>query len=148
MVWNILVPAAVLAIWSMVMLIWMAATRFPSMAKSDMDFSNLKPGGRGVDLEGVLPSKVMWKAHNYNHLMEQPTVFYATVFILFLTGPSSTFVLSVAWLYVAIRIVHSIWQATVNLVPVRLSLFVASSICLTILSVRALLAALNLPPIS
>ena len=81
-----------------------------------------KPGGRGQDLEGVLPDSVNWKAHNYMHLMEQPTLFYATVAILAIMGPVEHDVLF-AWGYVTIRIVHSVWQATVNTIPVRFTLF-------------------------
>jgi hypothetical protein len=83
---TILAPAAVLVVWSLVMLLWMALTRFPAIAKSGMDMKNVPPGGRGQDLDGVLPDKVQWKSHNYAHLMEQPTIFYATVFILAMSG--------------------------------------------------------------
>jgi hypothetical protein len=83
---TILAPAAVLVFWSLVMLLWTAGTRFPAIAKSGMDIKNVPPGGRGQDLDGVLPDKVQWKSHNYAHLMEQPTIFYAAVFILALSG--------------------------------------------------------------
>ncbi len=145
---SILVPAAVLVMWSLVMLIWMAVTRFPSMAKSGMDLSKLKPGGRGDDLNGILPDKVMWKAHNYSHLMEQPTIFYATIFILYLSGQNQSLVMYLAWAYVVLRIIHSIWQATVNTVAVRFPIFLASTICLVALSSRALIGALNSTPLT
>tara|TARA_R110002033_G_scaffold8642_3_gene29492 strand:+ start:105 stop:536 length:432 start_codon:yes stop_codon:yes gene_type:complete len=133
----ILAPAAVLVLWSLIMLLWMAGTRFPAMAKSGGDLANAKPGGRGIDLEGVIPDKVNWKSHNYTHLMEQPTLFYATVVILALTNAGHGLNLYLAWAYVAIRIVHSIWQATVNLVKVRFLLFVLATICLLIMAINA-----------
>lgn len=135
---EILAPAAVLAVWSMIMLIWMAALRLPALAKLKMDKESSR-GGRGSDLDGVLPGPVQWKAHNYNHLMEQPTVFYAVVVILALTG-GSQLDLYLAWAYVGIRVVHSLWQAVVNTIPIRLTLFVISSLILTAMSVHALLA--------
>ena len=134
----ILAPAALLILWSLVMLFWMVATRFPAMAKSGMDLGKAPPGGRGSNLEGVIPDKVNWKAHNYTHLMEQPTLFYATVVILALAGAGHGLNLYLAWAYVIIRIIHSIWQATVNLVNVRFLLFVASTICLLIMAINAL----------
>ncbi len=135
----ILAPAAVLVAWSLIMLIWMALTRFPAIAKSGMDVSKAKPGGRGQDLEGILPDKVQWKSHNYTHLMEQPTLFYAVVAILALTGAGSGINAMFAWLYVILRIAHSIWQATVNtILPGRFGLFVLSTICLIVLSINAL----------
>lgn len=133
---QILTPAAVLVLWSIVMLFWMAGTRLPALTKMG-GLGKAKPGGRGQDLEGVLPDEINWKAHNYSHLMEQPTLFYATVMILAIMGAASLDVM-LAWGYVVLRIVHSIWQATVNRVPVRFSLFLLSTLCLIGLALRAL----------
>lgn len=138
---KMLAPAAVLVVWSIVMLVWMARTRFAAFARQGVDVKTVKPGGRGQNLEGVLPDEVNWKAHNYAHLMEQPTIFYATVVILAMMGAGMVDVM-LAWAYVAIRIVHSIWQATVNRLPVRIQLFTLSTICLAILAVRAVAATL------
>ncbi len=138
----ILAPAAVLVLWSLIMLLWMAGTRFPAMAKSGADLAKAAAGGRGSDLEGVIPDKVNWKSHNYTHLMEQPTLFYATVVILAIAGAGHGMNLYLAWGYVIIRIIHSIWQATVNLVNVRFLLFIASTICLLIMAINALWATL------
>lgn len=136
----ILAPAAALVVWSLVMLLWMAATRLPALAKLNMPPEQTR-GGRGSDLDGVLAPELQWKAHNYNHLMEQPTIFYAVVVVLALAGASQTDVY-LAWAYVGLRVVHSIWQAVVNTIPVRLSLFMISSIVLTVMAVRALMATL------
>jgi hypothetical protein len=134
---QMLAPAAALIAWSLVMLVWLAATRLPAMNKVGNGVSKAKPGGRGQDLEGVLDDRVNWKAHNYAHLMEQPTLFYAASLIIALLGAAEGDVLA-AWIYVALRIVHSLWQATVNVVPVRFLLFVASTAALIWLTVRAL----------
>ena len=133
----ILAPAAVLVLWSVVMLYWMAGTRIPAMGKSGADLKSAKPGGRGVDLEGVLPDTVNWKGHNYTHLMEQPTLFYATIAILALAGAGDGVNLQLAWGYTGLRIAHSLWQSLVNTIPVRFALFIASSLCLTVLAINA-----------
>lgn len=133
---QILTPAAVLVLWSIVMLLWMAGTRLPALTKMG-GLGKAKPGGRGQDLEGVLPDVINWKAHNYSHLMEQPTLFYATVTILAIMGPASPDIV-LAWGYVVLRIIHSIWQSTVNRVPVRFTLFMLSTLCLIGLALRAL----------
>lgn len=133
---QMLAPAAVLVAWSLIMLVWMAATRLPALSAIG-GIGKAKPGGRGQDLEGVLPDAINWKAHNYAHLMEQPTLFYATVVIIAMLGATATDV-ALAWAYVAIRIVHSVWQATINRVPVRFALFVLSTGCLIALAIRAL----------
>ena len=135
---QMLAPAAVLIAWSLVMMIWMAGTRLPAMkAKMGGSLGKAKPGGRGQDLEGVLDDRINWKAHNYAHLMEQPTLFYAASLIIALLGAAAGDVLA-AWIYVALRIVHSVWQATVNVVSIRFFLFMGSSIALVWLAVRAL----------
>jgi MAPEG family len=133
---QVLAPAAVLVLWSLVMLVWLAATRLPPLFKQPGGIAAAKPGGRGADLEGVLPDEINWKSHNYTHLMEQPTLFYATVVILALMGPNEGDV-AIAWGYVVLRIVHSLWQATVNKVPVRFTLFILSTICLLLLAIHA-----------
>ena len=138
---QMLAPAAVLVLWSLVMLGWMVATRFPAMAKAGIDLGKGPPGGRGQNLDGVLPDSVNWKSHNYTHLMEQPTIFYPTVVILAVMGAGAIDVLF-AWAYVAVRIVHSLWQATINRIPVRFTLFAISTLFLLVLAVRAVLATL------
>ncbi len=133
---QLLAPATVLVLWTFVMLFWMAGTRFPALKNKGGGLGKAKPGGRGQDLEGVLPDHVNWKSHNHTHLMEQPTLFYATVATLAILGPHEHDVLF-AWAYVILRIAHSIWQATVNRLPVRFTLFVLSSLCLLVLALHA-----------
>ncbi|MBC2668087.1 MAPEG family protein [Novosphingobium piscinae] len=137
----LLAPAAVLVAWSLVMMLWMARSRFAAMANSGIDLGKARPGGRGQDLEAVLPPEVMWKSHNYTHLMEQPTLFYAVVVILALAGGTQTDAL-LAWAYTGLRVVHSVYQATTNRVPVRFAIFFTATLCLMALAVRALLVTL------
>ncbi|OYX63770.1 MAG: hypothetical protein B7Y89_04910 [Novosphingobium sp. 32-60-15] len=138
MLGAILMPATVLVLWSLVMMFWMAGSRLPALSKLG-GLGNAKPGGRGQDLEGVIPDHINWKAHNYAHLMEQPTLFYATLMILAILGATQLDV-GLAWGYAGIRVIHSVWQSTVNRVPVRFTLFLLSSICLIALAIRALVA--------
>ena len=111
---QLFVPAMVLVLWSLIMLIWTAATRFPAIARTGVDVKNVPPGGRGQNLDGVLPDKVQWKSHNYAHLMEQPTIFYPTILVLALLGQGSDLNLALAWGYVALRIVHSIFECSAS----------------------------------
>ena len=136
---SILAPAAALVVWSIIMLFWMAGTRLPAMKKVGIDLGTAV-GGRGVDIDPNVPPSVAWKSHNYAHLMEQPTIFYATIMILAITGAVTPLLVSFAWGYTILRVLHSVWQATVNKVSIRFVLFLLSSICLTVLAVHALLA--------
>ena len=137
---SILAPAAALVVWSIIMLFWMAGTRLPAMSKIGMDLSKAAPGGRGQDIDPHVSPSVAWKSHNYTHLMEQPTIFYATIMILAISGGATSLSVSLAWGYTVLRMIHSIWQATVNTVAIRFVFFLLSSLCLTILAVQALLA--------
>jgi hypothetical protein len=141
---TILAPAAVLVLWTLVVLFWMVAARVGGVAKSGVDLKTSPPGGRGQDLEKILPANVNWKSHNYTHLVEQPTLFYAVVGILMLAGQSGGVNTMLAWAYVVIRVVHSLWQGLVNTIPVRTALFVLSTLCLLALAINAVRATLNL----
>ena len=132
----IFAPAIALVLWSLTMLAWLALTRLPAMAKAGIDLGSVV-GARGVNLEGVIPDKVNWKSHNYAHLMEQPTLFYATVVILGVTGAGDGTNLMLAWAYVGLRIAHSIVQAVWNRVAVRFTLFSAATVALVLLAINA-----------
>ena len=138
---QMLAPAAALVVWSLFMLAWMTRARFAAMAEAGFDLSRSRPGGRGQDLQGKLPDPVMWKSHNYTHLMEQPTLFYAVVVILALVAPDRGNAL-LAWAYVLLRVVHSVYQATINRVKVRLTIFALATFVLIALALRALAATL------
>jgi hypothetical protein len=134
----IFAPAIALVLWSLLMLAWMALTRLPAMAKAGVDLGSVV-GARGVNLEGVIPDRVNWKSHNYTHLMEQPTLFYATVIILGVAGAGAGdgINLTLAWAYVGLRVLHSIVQAVWNRVSVRFALFSAATAALLLLAVNA-----------
>lgn len=137
----LIAPVVALVAWSLVIMAWMALTRLPAMKKAGIGLN--RRGGRGANLEGVLPDEVNWKGHNYQHLMEQPTIFYAIVFALILLGMDQPINCWLAWGYVVLRILHSLVQATVNIVLYRFSLFLLSSLCLIGLTVHAAARLLN-----
>lgn len=134
----ILQPVVALAAWTMVMWAWMYATRIPAIgaAKVDLDEMVRDPA---TSLDDVLPVGVQWKAHNYNHLHEAPAVFYAVAIVLAIIGQGDGLNAQLAWAYVAVRVVHSLVQATVNKVMWRFVLFLLSSVVLIGLVVRAVM---------
>ena len=138
---NILAPAAVLALWSLTILFWMVMVRVPAMKKAGINLAEPLPGGRrGIDLEPLLPDSVNWKAHNYEHLHEQPTVFYVVLILLAISNDASTLDVQLAWAYTGLRIAHSVVHVTTNFVPVRFLLFMLSTLALLILSFNCVLA--------
>lgn len=130
-------PVIALALWTHVMWGWMFATRLPAIGRARM---KLDPTARRGEQMNALPAEVRWKADNYNHLMEQPTVFYAVALTLALTGVDGGWSLAAAWAYVALRVAHSVWQSAVNEIKTRFALFVLSSLVLVGLTVRAALS--------
>lgn len=139
----ILAPAAVLVLWTCIILVWLAIKRLGAVKQSGSDLSKAAPGGRGQDIDPMLPESARWPSHNYTHLLEQPTIFYAVVLILAVGGGVTQITVGLAWAYTAIRIVHSLWQIMVNTIPVRFALFMLSSICLTALAVLAVILTLG-----
>lgn len=136
---GILQPVVALAAWTMVMWAWLYATRLPAMFAIKVD-PNVLANDPEVTLDKLLPPKIQWKAHNYNHLHEAPTVFYAVAIVLAILGQGDGYNLWLGWLYVAVRVVHSLAQATINRIPLRFALFMVSSLVLIVLIVRAALA--------
>jgi len=96
-------------------------------------------GGKGGDLDELLPPEVQWKAHNYNHLLTEPTLFYAICVVLILSAQDYGLNLTIAWAYVILRVLHSLVQVTVNRVIIRFSLFALSSLCIIALAIHAAL---------
>lgn len=138
----ILAPVVALVAWSLVIMLWMYATRLPAMRRQGIVMKG-RVGSKGGMLDGVLPDEIQWKAHNYNHLMEQPTLFYAIALSLALMGMGDGINLALAWAYVGFRIAHSLVQATVNIVTIRFSLFVLASLALLGLTIHAAAALLH-----
>jgi hypothetical protein len=123
---SILQPVVALAAWTMVMWVWMYGTRLPAMAAAQLDPDKLANDPE-TTLDRSLPVGVQWKAHNYNHLHEAPTVFYAIALTLYLLGEGDDRTAILGWAYVALRVLHSLVQATVNKVIVRFAVFALSS---------------------
>jgi hypothetical protein len=136
--YPIIAPVVALVAWSLVMMIWLYAVRFPALGRKGISLKG-RVGSKSGDLDGVVEPHVQWKAHNYNHLMEQPTLFYAICFALALLGGGDVPInVWLAWGYVAFRIAHSLVQATNNVVLWRFIFFMSASLCLLGLTVHAL----------
>ena len=130
----ILAPLLALVLWSFVMWAWLYATRIPAIVKHKIV---LDPHLSSEEFHARLPASVRWKADNYNHLMEQPTLFYAVALTLAFVGEGAGLNAGLAWLYVALRIAHSLVQATVNVIVLRFAIFMAASVVLLAMAVRA-----------
>lgn len=131
----ILAPVIALVAWTLVMMVWMYLLRIPALGRA-VDIRTWR-GGTGAQIEAMLEPRAQWPAHNYNHLHEQPTLFYAVCLSLAMMDQGAGLNLWLAWAYVALRVLHSIVQATWNLVKVRFAIFALASLCLFALTVHA-----------
>ena len=137
---EILQPVVILAAWTMVMWLWMYATRIPAMNRAGIDGVNMTAStGKSLrdDLVAKGEHRTSWIADNYNHLHEAPTVFYAVAVTLAIVGWGDGLNANIAWAYVGLRIAHSIVQALWNRVIVRFALFILSTLCLIALVLHA-----------
>lgn len=134
---TILTPILVLVSWTLIVWIWMYARRLPAMSAANVEPQQAQHPGA---LASLLPSEAQRVADNYNHLHEQPTIFYALIVYSHLAGVADPLNIGLAWAYVGLRIVHSLVQNTVNIVLVRFSLFALSTVALIVIAVRNLLA--------
>jgi hypothetical protein len=124
---------------TLVMFLWMVATRPLAMRRA-----GIKPqdAAHTSVLQERLPSEVQRVTDNYNHLFEAPTLFYAMVLAIVVLGHADPLHARAAWAFVALRVLHSLVQATFNRVTVRFTLFVLSWLALGLMIVREGLAAL------
>jgi hypothetical protein len=130
-------PVVALVLWSFVMWAWLYARRIPAIRGANLA---MRAEMTKADLDAALPAAVRWPADNYNHLMEQPTLFYAVALALAVLGDASPVSVGLAWTYVALRVLHSLIQAIANPILVRFTVFMLASIALLALAIRAALA--------
>ena len=128
-------PVMALVLWTLVVWVWMYATRIPAMQKAKID-----PQDAARTRTLALPPEVMWVSDNYNHLMEQPTIFYAAALAAQLAGQADGLNVGLAWAYVILRVVHSLIQCTVNVVMARFAVFSLATVVLAVMAIRVALA--------
>jgi len=140
---SILAPVVALIAWTLVVQAWMILARGAEFRRLGINFSNMGRGFRGNDLEGRADPSSQWIAHNYNHLLEQPTIFYAVSLALALMNLGGGITHWLAWGYVGFRVLHSLIQCTVNVVAYRFACWILASLCLLGLTIAAGLAILR-----
>jgi hypothetical protein len=143
---EILHPVVALAAWTMIMWVWLYATRLPAMGRAKLDGKTMV-GTTGKSLRDDLVAsgeeKVSWVADNYNHLHEAPTVFYAVAIVLAMIGQGNGLNATIAWAYVGLRVLHSLVQVLSNRVIVRFVIFALSSLALMALVLHAYLGVIH-----
>ncbi len=133
---EILSPVIALLLLTCVVWGWMYITRIPAIRQAGMTMDQNLPTGQQMS---QLPPRVRWKADNYNHLLQQPVMFYAVALTLALLGAGEGLNVTLAWCYVGLRVIHTLHQTLWNQIELRFLLFSLSSLVLITLVVRAAL---------
>ena len=79
------------------------------------------------------PEKLAAYSRHVTNLFETPLLFYVIVLTAFVTEQSGDWLLGLAWVYVALRFVHSYVHLTSNVVLTRFRIFAISMLALTAL---------------
>ncbi len=133
---GMLAPVAALVLWTFVMFGWMFITRLPAMQRAGLE---PQTGRHTRDLDS-LPTGPRSVADNYNHLHEQPTLFYAVALASQIAGLTDGVSVALAWGYVGLRVIHSLVQASPAPVMFRFLAFLAGSLILLAMTVHLALA--------
>ncbi len=131
----ILKPVLAMLVLTFVVWVVMFARRIPAMYKIG------KPAQTYTtpDKIGILPEAVNYPAYNFRNLLELPVVFYVLCFYLHISGTADgTYVVS-AWVFVALRVLHSLVHCTSNTVMTRFRLYAAGALVLWFMLGRAVL---------
>ena len=110
------------------------ASRVPSIIRH---FGRLQGAMHSDELRPRLGKRMRFITDNYNHLFEQPVLFYALAVYLYLSQSSDELQVQLAWGYVALRTLHSFIQLTSNNVSARAVVFIASMMVLLLMVVRS-----------
>ena len=126
---DVLNPMLAMIAWSGCVVAMLMATRIPVVLKY---WGKLQQAMHSDEMRPKLPARMRYVTDNYNHLLEQPTLFYATVVYIHLAGTATALTVSLAWAYAGTRVVHSVVQLSVNNVSWRAAVFALSSLILLV----------------
>eukprot|EP00461_Guttulinopsis_vulgaris_P003639 UN03640 len=127
-------PIIALIMWTFVMQLWMFSVRIPYILKNGKNFDKTKTE---KEIKEHWPAYIRFPSDNYAHLHEQPTLFYAVALLLIVMNADTSINVLSAWMYVLLRITHSILQSTANIINIRFLLFASSSVCIFIMLLSA-----------
>ena len=122
---TIFLPMLALAALTFFVLLFIPLRRFRAVAAGHVTAEDFALGE-----SANVPPRVSLANRNYMNLLELPALFYVVCVAFFVTGQVDQAVVNLAWVYVALRAVHSVVHISVNHVITRLSLFALSNFLL------------------
>ena len=133
---NILYPMFGMILLSCVVVIVFYLSRLFPVIKH---FGNLENARYSEEFRPQLPKSLKNITANYNHIFEQPTLYYAAIIYIYLMQHVDNTNIILAWSYVVLRLIHTIIQFTINNVSLRVIPFILSGLCLIIIIIREFL---------
>jgi hypothetical protein len=129
-------PFLALIVLTLLVWVYMYVRRIRFITGSGIDPRQLeKPG----ELARLSPAAVSNPSDNLKNLFELPVLFYALGLLLFVTNRVDEVYVAAAWVFVAGRVAHSIVHCTFNRVIVRFYCYLAASLALWFMVLRAVL---------
>lgn len=128
----IIFPCLALIIWTFLILLRMASTRFQSVRSGEVNFRYFKTYSTGENI----PPKALQASRNFTNLFEMPTLFYVVCIFSLITRSVDQVMLNLAWTYVFLRIIHSLIHVTNNKIMYRMSVYALSCAVFFIMAIR------------
>lgn len=115
-------PVAVLALWTLLVLLLVPIARFRAGARGEVDFDDFKLGESvRVPPQARVPNRV------FMNLLEVPVLFYLACVVAVILQQATVLQLTLAWAYVGLRVLHALIYLGYNVVPLRLTVFAVSN---------------------
>jgi hypothetical protein len=127
-------PLLAMMLLTLVVWIYMYVQRIGFIRRERIDARRLEVPG---ELARLSPAAVSNPSDNLKNLFELPVLFYALALLLFVTSRVDATYLVLAWTFVAFRCAHSFVHCTFNRVMVRFCCYLAASLALWAMLLRA-----------
>jgi hypothetical protein len=129
----IFAPFFAMILLTIVVWVYMYARRIPFIRSLRIPDEKLTP----MELARVSPPAVANPSDNLKNLFEIPTIFYALVLFLHVTGSVDSVYLAATWVFVGFRALHSLVHCTFNLILLRFALYAISTLAVWFIAIRA-----------
>ena len=125
---SIFGPVIALAFLTLVVLLYTGYKRFQAGFAG-----RVKAGDFRYGETANVPPDVVVASRNYMNLLEAPLLFYVLCLCLYVTGHVTTITVSLAWVYVALRLAHTAIHLAYNRILYRFTPFALSNLVLAVL---------------
>jgi hypothetical protein len=124
-------PMSVLALWTGCMVFMVGFSRIRAVRAG-----RVRRGAFRLGESPDVPEDVALWNRNLMNLLEMPLLFYVVSIAFYVTHQATARVVTLAWVYVALRLAHSLVHVTSNRILLRLGAYSLSNVALVMLWIR------------